>query len=100
MTLAPLTGRRSVEVPCTVEIEESAASLRAHVDLQGFAVGPGDSVLVHDAPVHAGPRQRLCCRRRATVTRAGWLARTWTRLSGVFEIGELYEVGFTSRRRR
>lgn len=97
-TLVP--RRRALEVGCVVEIEESAASLHAHVDLEGVEVGPGDSVLVHDAPVQPGGDGRLVCRRRATITRASRLGRAWTRLAGLFELGELYEVGFTSRRSR
>jgi hypothetical protein len=91
---------RALEVGCVVEIEESASSLHAHVELEGVDVAPGDSVLVHDAPVRAGAGGRLVCRRRATVMRATRLGRAWTRLAGLFELGELYEVGFTSRRSR
>ena len=47
-------GSRTYEVPCTVEVEHTAASLHAHVELDGIAVGPGDSVRVHDAPTDVG----------------------------------------------
>jgi hypothetical protein len=31
---------------------------------------------------------------RATVVRAGWFARHWTRLASIFALAELFEVGF------
>lgn len=91
---------RSRAVPCTVEIEASAGSLEAHVALEGVEVGPGDSVLVHDAPSPSASGERLFCRRSATVTRAGRSRRAWTRLVSLFELGHLFEVGFSSRRIR
>jgi len=99
MTLRRVPQPRATDVGCTVEIEESPVSLHAHVELDGVEVGPGDSVLVHDAPVDAGDGHRLC-RRRATVVRAGRLERLWTRFFGTLEFGELFEVGFSSRRIR
>jgi len=99
MILRRDTRPRTTEVGCTVEIEESPTSLHAHVDLEGVEVGPGDSVLVHDAPVDPGEGHRLC-HRRATVVRAGPLERFCTRLFGTLEFEALYEVGFSSRRIR
>jgi hypothetical protein len=47
----PRLTRRSFEAPCTVEIEHSADSLHAHVEIEGdIEIEPGDQVLVHDAP--------------------------------------------------
>jgi hypothetical protein len=87
-----------IEVPCTVDIEQSFDSLHAYVDLEGVEVGPGDEVLVHDAPTTVGYGERLVCKRRATVTRASWIDRLWTRATGRLELSELYEVGFQSWR--
>jgi hypothetical protein len=89
---------RKIEVPCTVDIEQSFDSLHAYVELEGIEVGPGDEVLVHDAPTVVGYGERLVCKRRATVTRAGWIDRLWTRATGRLELAELYEVGFQSWR--
>ena len=73
--IAPwLIGRSTVEVPCTVDIEHSFDSLHAYVELEGVEVGPGDEVLVHDAPTEVAFGERIVVRRRATVVRAG-LAR-------------------------
>lgn len=92
-------GRRGIEVPCTVDIEQSFDSLHAHVDLLGIEVGPGDEVLVHDAPTKVGYGERIVVQRRATVVRAGWLERLWTRATARLELTELYEVGFSSWRK-
>ena len=43
--------RTEVEVPCTVEIEQTPESLHAHVTLEaGFEIEPGDAVTGHDSP--------------------------------------------------
>ena len=90
--------RRSLDVPCTIEVEHTPRSLHAHVDLQGIEVGPGDSVLVHDAPIHVGFGERVVRRSHATVTKAGRIARLWTKVAAFLELTELYEVSFTPRR--
>ena len=89
------TGRRRVQVPCTVDVSHTAESLHAHVELRGIAIEPGDSVLVHDAPTDVGFGQHIVCDRRATVVRAGWLRRIWTRATSRFELTLLYEVSFS-----
>lgn len=95
-----LNARHSVEVPCTVEIEQTPESLHAHVTLDAdFDIEPGDEVQVHDSPTSVPYGQRLIVRRTATVVRAGRLERLWTRLAGHLELTELYEVSFSERRR-
>ena len=91
-------GRREFDVPCTIEIEHTPRSLHAHVELEGVEVGPGDSVLVHDAPTAVGFGETLMRRSHATVVRAGALESLWTRLSAFLDLTELYEVSFTPRR--
>jgi len=88
-----MMGRRVVEVPCMVEIEQSPESFHAHA-IPEFDIQPGDQVLVHGAPARVafGARMMLPC--RATVTRAGWLTRMWTQATSLLELTELYEVGF------
>ena len=86
---------RSREIACTVDVAYSADALHAHVTLDGVDVGPGDTVLVHDAPAAIGYGEHVLCARRATVVRAGWLRRAWTRLAGSFELLSLFEVGFS-----
>lgn len=99
MTAAAIFGDRTFEVPCTVDVEHSFDSLHAYVELEGIEVGPGDEVLVHDAPTEVPFGERIVVQRRATVVRAGWLKRLWTRLTARLELTELYEVGFSSWRR-
>jgi hypothetical protein len=92
-------GRRAIEVPCTIDIENTLDSLHAYVDLEGIEVGPGDEVLIIDAPTEIPPYgERIVCERRAAVVRASWLGRLHTYLSSRLELTELYEVGFQSWR--
>lgn len=93
-----LTGRKSFEVPCTVEVEHTNEYLGAHVHLHGIEVGPGDEVRVHEAPTDVGFGEKISCERRATVVRGGWLDRLWARAIGVRELHDLYDVSFTPRR--
>ena len=94
---SPFTRRR-LDVPCTIEVEHTPRSLHAHVDLQGIEVGPGDTVLVHDAPTRVGFGERVLRESHATVVQAGPLDRLWTRFTAFLELTELYEVSFTPRR--
>ena len=88
---------RTVEVDCLVEIEQTPESLHAHAVPEGIEIRPGDVVVVHGAPSRVGFGERVTRRCRATVTRAGLLARAWTRVAGLLEITELYEVGFAPK---
>ena len=99
MSLLPLLSRRTIVTPCTIEIEHTERSLHAHVELDGApALQPGDRVRVHGEPIRVRFGQKLVLRRDATVERAGWLERQWTRLAARFELSELYDVSFTSGR--
>lgn len=93
-------ARRIHTTQCTIEIEHSEESLHAHVELDDQSdLRPGDRVRVHGAPIKVTFGQRLKLRRPATVERAHWLERVWTRLTARFELNELYEISFSSRRR-
>lgn len=92
--MSGLFSRRTVEVTCDVDIEQTQEFLHAHAIPDGIDIQPGDVVVVHDAPTYVAFGDRLTCRCRATVTRAGPLARLWTEFAGLFELTELYEVGF------
>jgi hypothetical protein len=99
MIAIPFIIRRTQQLPCTIEIEHTERSLHAHVELDGdIALQPGDRVRVHGDPIKVKFGQTLVLRRDATVERAGWLERQWTRLSARFELSELYEVSFTPGR--
>jgi hypothetical protein len=89
--------RTTLEVPCTVEIANTFDSLHAHVDLEGVDVGPGDEVIVHDAPTTCARGETIRVRRTATVIRGNWLDRLKAKAEGYLELTELYEVGFEGR---
>lgn len=89
---------RTFEVPCTIDIEHTAESLHAYVELDGVDIRPGDEVRVIDAPSLVPFGERLVQRGRATVVRAGLLRRTMAHVRGYLELTELYEVGFSDGR--
>ena len=92
-----MIGRRTVEVACLVDVEQTQESFHAHAILLDIDIRPGDSVLVHGAPVSVGFGERITMPCRATVTRAGLIDRLWTQAIGLFELTELYEVGFAPK---
>jgi hypothetical protein len=94
MIAAWLGPKRSITVPCTVELEQTPEFLRADVHLEGIEVEHGDEVLVHDAPTSVPFGETQSFRRTATVTRASALDRLLTRILAYRELTELYETGF------
>jgi hypothetical protein len=91
--------KRSFDVDCTVRVSHTFEELSAHVELEGdLAIGPGDQVLVHGAPINPPYGQVQVERRKATVTRATWLERTWTRLVGDLDCRSLLDVSFSDRK--
>lgn len=92
----PLFSRTTEEAPCTVEVSHRFDSLHAHVRFNnGAVVHPGDEVLVHGAPVMAPYGALVIEDRTATITRAHWLERLWTRMTGDLEFMELCEFSFS-----
>jgi hypothetical protein len=89
-----LFAPRTEEVPCTVEIEKTAESFHAYAVPEGVTLRPGDRVIVHGAPSDIAFGETMTFETRATVIRANWLTRTWTEMSALFEIADLYHVGF------
>jgi len=87
--------RRAIELPCTVDLEQTTESLHAYVDIEGLEIGPGDEIIVHDAPTEVPFGDRLLCQRRATIVRAGLLGNVMARIRGYLELTELYEVSFS-----
>jgi hypothetical protein len=84
---------RRVQLSCEIDIEQSWESLHAHAILDGIDIEAGDIVIVHDtgdaltAALYTGKRS-------ATLIRAGFWRRRWTRFRSIFELTELFEVGF------
>ena len=93
-----LTGRKTIDLPCTVDLEQTTESLHAYVEIDGIEIRPGDRVIVHDAPTQVEFGERIVCKRRATIVRAGLLGGVLARLKGYLELTELYEVSFSDGR--
>ncbi|MEM7746659.1 MAG: hypothetical protein AAGB04_16790 [Pseudomonadota bacterium] len=88
-----------VEVPCTVEVENTFESLHAHVELpEDIDIQPGDSVIVHGRPIRVPYGESYFENRTATVVHASALERAWTRMTGDFEFMELCEFSFSSEK--
>lgn len=92
-----IVPRQRLNVPCTIEIENTFESLHAHVELDGgLQINPGDEVTVHGEPVRVPYGHKVTLRRDATVTRASFIDRAVTRALARLEFTELYEVSFSS----
>lgn len=86
--------RRTVRVPCEIELERTHEHLHAHVTLRGALPEPGDSVRLENAPARIAFGETQVVRTNATIRRASSLRRWWTRVWGIREFYELYDVGF------
>ena len=96
MTLPGPFRRRTEDVTCTLEVQNTFESLHAHVKLEGgVVIHPGDEVLVHGEPVAVPFGESRTIHRRATILRAGALERLWTRLTGDLGFMELCEFSFS-----
>ena len=89
-----LFGRETVWVNADIDIEKTAESFHAYAVPDGIDIRPGDVVMVHGVPTDIGFGERLVMQCQASVTRAGPLLRLWTAFAAMFELTELYEVGF------
>ncbi|MEL6196748.1 MAG: hypothetical protein AAFT19_02770 [Pseudomonadota bacterium] len=88
--------RQRLQVPCTVEVQNTFDALHAHVELpEDVKLAPGDEVLVHGKPIEVPYGETWRIEREATVTRATALERLWTRLTGDLEYMELLEFSFS-----
>ena len=91
--------RQTLDVGCQIEIDHSADNLGAHLTLDGDPeIGPGDRVRVYGAPIDVQFGDHFTVRRRAIVERATLLGQLWAKLTGHFEMAELYDLSFTSDR--
>ena len=89
----------SFEVACTVSVSHRFEDLSAHVELDGdVQIEPGDEVLVHGTAINPPYGEVRVERRRATVTRAPWVERVWTRMTGDVDCLSLLDVSFSDRR--
>jgi hypothetical protein len=98
MMAAWFNDGNTIELPCTVDLEQTSEFLHAFVEIEGIEIRPGDEVIVHDAPTHVEFGGHIVCNRRATIVRAGPLGGMLARLKGYLELTELYEVSFSNGR--
>lgn len=95
----PFAVKTSEHVMCTVNIVNTFEALAAHVVLDGdIKIYPGDEVLVHGEEICVPYGETHSERRQATVTRATWLERKWTELTGDMEYMELLEFSFSEEK--
>jgi hypothetical protein len=87
-------GRRTVQARAEIDIEKTQESFHAYAVPTGIEIRPGDVVTVHDCPTQIAFGEHMITERPATISRAGSLLRTWTALTSMFLLTELYEVGF------
>jgi hypothetical protein len=88
---------RQVQLTCDIDIEQSWQSLHAHAIPDGIDIEAGDIIIVHDTAGTLNAAQ-YTGQRNATLIRAGFWRRHWTRFCSIFEIAELFEVGFQPAR--
>jgi len=99
MAMGSAVEARRFTTPCTISVEQSSDHFHAHVDLAGdVELRPGDKVQVHGDPITIPFGHSEVFERDATVTRAGPLTRTATRIAAYFDLQELYEVSFNPGR--
>ena len=91
--------RKTLDVPCTIEIENTWESLHAHVELDGVEVEPGDEVHVHGGEIVVPYGERTTLHRMATVTKAAAPERLWIKMTGDLEFMALLEYSFSSGRK-
>jgi hypothetical protein len=94
MSLGWVLGRQTVEATCAVEIVKTRESFHAYSIPENIEIRPGDQMLLHDVPTQIAFGDEITMTCRATVQRAGPVERAWTRFASLFELTELYEVGF------
>jgi hypothetical protein len=98
MTMLQPSPGALIEVPCTIDLEHTWESVHAYVDLDGYEVGPGDEVLVLDAPAGIAHGEKRTLKGRAVIRRATPIERLKAILEGYLELTELYEVSFSPGR--
>lgn len=94
MLLAWYLARRTVKVPCELDLEATQEHFHAHARLEGATVNEGDEVLLHGAPDRIALGERRLVSTEATVTHVSLPRRLMTRILGTAHITDLYDVGF------
>ena len=95
----PFATKVSEHVMCTVNVVNTFEQLSAHVVLDGdIKIHPGDEVLVAGQEIRVPYGETHSERRAATIKRASWMERKWTKLTGNLEYMELLEFSFSEEK--
>ena len=89
-----LFGRRTVQARAEVDLARPPDSLHPYAVPDGVDIRPGDVVQVHGIPTEIAPGEHTVMHCPATISRAGSVVRAWTAFTALFQLTELYEVGF------
>lgn len=96
----PPEVRGADTIACRIAVERTNEHFFAHqVYYNNPAFEPGDSVITHGEEIHVQNGSKFLVKRRASVKKANWFQRQWTKFISILEITELYEVSFTGRRK-
>lgn len=87
-------GRQTVQATIDIDVEKTPESFHVYAVPADIEIREGDELMLHGVPTDIAYGAQFTMQCQATVQRAGLLKRAWTRLAGIFEITELYEVGF------
>ncbi|MBU2533611.1 MAG: hypothetical protein KKB37_12790 [Alphaproteobacteria bacterium] len=99
MNIRQLVISSEQQVTCAMKVQNTFESLHAHVELpDGVDVMPGDSVIVHGEPIKVPYGECHFETRQATIVRASFIERTWTRWTGDLEFMELCEFSFSEEK--
>ena len=94
MIVAGFLGGNIHRALVDIDIEKTQESFHAYAVPADFEAREGDEVLLHGVPTDIAFGTQLMMQCEATLRRAGFMERMWTRFTSFFEITELYEVGF------
>lgn len=98
MTTKILT-RETISTQCTVTVRHTEETLEAHVELDdGLLPTVGDRITVFGEPIQVDYGRTVQFRRDAHLTRGCAMDKFWTKFRSLFDMTELYEVSFSSRR--
>ncbi len=94
MIVAGFIGGSTVRALVDIDIEKTQESFHYYAVPADFEAREGDEVLLHGVPTDIAFGTQMVMQCEATLKRANAFERFWTRFTSIFEITELYEVGF------
>ena len=88
-----LLSEGTLAITADVDIEKTFDSFHAYA-VPSIDVRPGDVVTVHGVPTDIDFGEHIVMQCDATIERAGPVLRAWTAVTSMFQLTDLYEVGF------